>query len=511
MNPRRVGSIPVFRHPRGPGVPGRGPAPAGTVAAPLSRWGCLVAALLAFAPASGRAEPWREVFAAERDSAFFLLEDGTVLRAPFGLGTAETLWRCPAGQRVVRLLGSPRGGRLAFTSRGIETDTTRLWIASPRGVELRLRYFSLQAKRHSQTYSEISWPTTADVGATGARLLSPTFRPPGPSSNALAWTPEGRLLYVGYDGGIAGVVPERSGVTHFSGHRALWLRPLRPSPLLAADALDSASASSRELTQFDLEHALDHPVSVKEGRIADVLERRRMLLAPAGWRLRECDAEGWWDAGVRAAGERRLWWAAGRGVKALDVASCSLAAVLPAPGPVGWLAYDESGKRLLGLSGRVLWRADEAGATITPVLRAASGVRRVLRAARGPAVLVVAKDSVLVWDSSTGEVRRHRYDGETPDLAFEGDSGQLVLAVAAVPGRPMTLARATRNDADFRPVPVPAAARWGSIVAGPRGAWVLCCDIGRRAPEVIHAFGVESGRWHVAENPGITAWEPLNH
>src|SRR5258706_16059607 len=71
--------------------------------------------VLAMFAAPLRAEPWGSVFAAETDSAFFLLEDGALVRAPFHLNSGDTFWVCPRGQHVVRMLGSPpgRSARLA--------------------------------------------------------------------------------------------------------------------------------------------------------------------------------------------------------------------------------------------------------------------------------------------------------------------------------------------------------------------------------------------------------------
>ncbi len=494
---------------RGAGAAGRLVGRAGVVVRRRSWSAGWVMILALLGAADSRAEPWSTVFAGEPDSAFFLFGDGTLVRAPFSLRTADTLWRCPEGQHVVRMLGSPSGARLAFTSRGIEADTTRLWIASPQGVELRLRFFSLQARRHGQQYSEISWLTSADETASGARLLSPTFRPHGPSANALAWTPDGGSLYVGFDGGIAGVTAGRRGVSRMSGHRALRLRPLRPSAFIEVDALDSASASSRSLTQFDLEHALDTQLSAKDGRVGDVLERRRMLLAPAGGALHECAAGDWLRAGVRAAGASGLWWAAGRSVVAFGDACGPPAPPIRAPGPVDWLGYDAARGRLMGVSGRVLWHVAEDGGEIARAARTASRVRAVLRAVRGRSVALVVKDSVIVWNASTDEVRRLGYSGPPPEWLFEGWKGALVLAVGSAPGRPASLARAAPGDVRFAPVPVPRAARSGTLLAGPRGAWVLSCELGLRVPERLHAFDVEAGSWHVVENPGITAWEPL--
>src|SRR5580765_5764710 len=50
---------------------------------------------LAMLAAPLRAEPWGSVFAAETDSAFFLMEDGDLVRAPFHLNGGDTFWVCP--------------------------------------------------------------------------------------------------------------------------------------------------------------------------------------------------------------------------------------------------------------------------------------------------------------------------------------------------------------------------------------------------------------------------------
>ncbi len=483
---------------------------------PCARWfpaGVCIGsiALLALLAGRVRAEPWGSVFAAESDTTFFLFQDGVVVRAPFHLGSPETLWTCPAGQHVVRFVTSPRGGRIAWTSRSSDPgDTTRLWIGSARGAERRLSYFAMQPRRHGHEYAEPSAPTIADPSASGARLIRGNTRLDGPCANSLVWTSNGRSVVVGYDGGIAGVVPGTQGVSRLTSNFAVKLEPVPPSRWILADVLLRAPSSQPQVSQFELDRIVLFGGNVSGGRVAEPLRRRRMLVGLGPESLLVCHAPRWITAKVRTAGHTKLWWAEDRQVRALRTGDCAAADIVVTSSEVRWLGYDPAHRQLLGLSGRRLWRIDEEGGTPEPVLEAASGVRGVITSPGVTHVALVTHDSLLVWTAGTDRVRRLRRRGPVPDGLFAAPGGALVTCSKGPFGWLPVLARAEAADGGLQPIEIPRALRSAVVQATTSGRWILLMEPGAQPPRNVLAYDLASGLWHTVENPGISAWEPSN-
>ncbi len=456
------------------------------------------------------AESWTAVFGPESDTTCFLFRDGVIVRAPFSLETRDTLWRCPRGQRVVRFLASPRGGRVAWTSRGSNEDTTRLWIASHAGTEQRLGYFAMQPRRHGHEFAEPAAPTTADLAANGGRLILSRTRPDGPSANTLAWTSDGNGVLLGYDGGMARVVPGRSGVRRVSKYLPVKLEALPPSPMFVMDALVPRTASEQwQLSQFDLDHAVAVGLSTVEGQVVQPLQRRQVLARLGPDTLRECEAADWLRARVRAAGTTRIWWAEGRILKALRVSDCTPSLSIVTTDNVRWLAYSPDRGELLGVSGRCLWRLAEERETPEQVVEAGSEIKAVLRSGSGSSVAVVSRDSLLIWNPATGETCRLRSSGLEPDGFFEDPEGRYVVAVNGGPGQPVALARAVPSRGCLVPLEIPESPRWGVLSPSPHGRWIMLYEPGPAPPVRVDAYDVKSDCWRVVENPGISAWEPF--
>ncbi len=472
------------------------------------RW-MLACSCLALWAGCAHAEPWSSVFAAAGDTAVFLATDGTLFRAPFNLAARETLWRPAADQHVVRFATGAAGGRVAWIVRGFDDDTTRLWLAGPEGVHQRLRYFALVPRTHGQTFSEADVPTVADHGARGGRLVRTATLMLRRSANTLAWSADGRSVLLGYDGGLVSVTAGSREGWLLPGTLAIGLDGLRPSGLVLVDGLTLEDAADRPLvTAWDLAYTLGSTLVVREGRVVQPLGRSRTLFAPApgGWRA--CARSDWAGAQVRTIGRSSLWWAEGRGIRALRQETCVATRELEALDEIVWLGYDAGRRDVLGASGRLLWRRPESGGPATTVLAASSPIRAILESRTSASVGVVAGDSLLAWNPGSGVVRRLALAGCEPRALFEGPDGSLVVQSGDDAGRAPKLARADSARGCLVQV-TPPAGRGGVLIPVCGGAWLLSLAPAPRPAGRLHAYDMAANRWRVVENPGVSAWEPL--
>jgi hypothetical protein len=473
-----------------------------------SRWATLLLCLAAFAVRAD-AESWNSVFAAERDTAVFLGTDGTLFRAPFNLNTRESLWRGPADQHVVRFAVSLEGNRIAWITRGFDEDTTRLWVCTANGTEQRLRYFALLPRLHGHLHSEPDVPTIADPDVRGGRLVQAGALMLRFATNTLEWASDGQNVLLGYDGGIVSIAADThtgSGVTDIV---AVELDALHPSPMFLVDALTVESSEGRPpVSQFDITHMFEGKLVVHEGRKVSPSPYGRAVLTPTstGWQMFKVPE--WTSARARAVGSKTLWWAKNRLVYSMQADGSKPTVELRASDDVLWLGYDEAHGNLLGVAGRQLWRRREAGGAPDPVLETASDIRAVLPSRTSSSIAVTVKDSVLVWDPETNEVRRFRADDLAPCVLFESPEHRIVVQVDCGAGLPRRLARADTNSGCLVPIDTPAE-RKGVFQPAGRGAWILLYDPGPRPPRKLRAYDVKLDRWRSVENPGITAWEPL--
>ena len=173
-----------------------------------------------------------------------------------------------------------------------------------------------------------------------------------------------------------------------------------------------------------------------------------------------------------------------------------------------WLGYDGAHGRLLGAAGRELWSMPELGGVAAPILQTTSSIRSVLRARTGASIGVLVRDSMLVWNPTTGAVQRFHSQGHEPCALFESPDGRIVVQADCGPALPRQLARADVGSHRLIPVETPGL-REGMFCAAGRGAWILLCDPAPKPPRTLHAYDVARDRWRTVDNPGITAWEPL--
>ena len=456
-----------------------------------------------------RAESWSSVFAAETDSGVFLAADGTLFRSPFNLNTRDTLWRAREDQHVVRFAVSPGSGRVAWIVRGFDDDTTRLWFASEYGVEQRLRYFALQPRNYSQRLFEPDVPTRSDRGARGVRLTQGGMRSLRHAANTLAWTSEGDNVLLGYDGGIARIAPDGGSGVGIAGVLAVGLEVLQPSQWFLVDAVNVEPESTRSaITQFDIAHLANVPITVSEGRIVPTPARGQRLLSPGSNGWRECPATEWIKARVRCVSRSALWWASAGSIYALRSMDCTARRELESASDIRWLGFDEAHGELLVVSGRSLWRRPDAGGAPTRVLDVFSDIHAVLQSRTGASIALVTRDSLIVLDPESGVVQRFRATGLETCAWFESPDGAIVAQVECDAGPPRRLARTDAECGCLVPIdtPVERSAVFESVA---NGAWILCFVPGRNPPRRIQAYDVSNRRWHSVDNPGIRAWEPM--
>jgi hypothetical protein len=462
------------------------------------------------------AVPWSEAFAAERDTVVFFDAEGTLLRAPFSLATRETLWMPGAGQHLVRVLVGPDGGRLAWLTRGDDRDTTRLWVEGATAVGPRVRFFALVPGAHGRVHSEPDVPSAEDPDVRGARLVraGPLMR--RGESNTLSWTPDGRAVLFGYDGGVAAVPAGGGEISRVARVLAVDLQGLAPAPAFLLDAI-----VPRELVQrFRSDPAAGElSLPLEEDRpILDALELAHPeVLMPRGveygtfvlyplpghWRL--FPASDLVPGRPRAQSAGTIWWASGRRVRAIRAHDPSVSEEARADGTILWLDYDASRRAVLWAGGRQVGSSTEFGGAIMVLLSTSSPIRAVLPSRDGARVGFVTRDSLVVWRRADGDVQRVALGGQRPTALFDGPAGWSVATSGhgGAPGLAMP-------GASGRLVAVETPRTKGGVfVASPGGAHILLFDPGTRPPGALQVLDVASGRWARVENPGLAGWEPL--
>jgi len=476
--------------------------------------------LLLLAARVAHAGEWRSTFAAIGDTTVFLLEDGTLVRAPFHMATSETLWTPARGQHVVRLAASADGARCAWLTRGQDGDTTRLWIVGRDGTRAATRFFAAQPRELGVTYSEPDLPGIEDKTGRGGRLRQPGAHTRRSSLNAVAWLADPQTLAFGFDGGIAALHVGRGGARPTVRLRAIAIEALLPSPMLLVDGLasagelasDAVTLHARELTalevadspsQFELDH-LPHWQGEREGVV-----RGTFLVCPAvdRWRLFTLPHRP--EKLVWAASHDALWWAEGATIRGVRADRAEIASTLNADERILWLGCDEPGKRLLwatrtGLYGRAWEHAGDVARWLAP----AAPVEQVLRARTSPWIGVLTRDSVYACEPATGEVRRFRSSGLELRALYTGPARETLFALRPAIGGGPQLVRGDPATASLVETHAPVV-RDGVFQPVAGGAWILLYNPGERPPHTIHAYDARARAWSEVENPGISAWEPL--
>lgn len=465
-------------------------------------WTIGAVALACWATQARAAPASWEVFAGVRDTVVFFTADGAVIRAPFDLASSDTLWTPAPHRHLVRLSVSPDGSRIAWISRGFDADTTRLWVSGPDGTKLRLRYFALQPRLHDYAYSEPDVPTTQDVGVRGARFVQPSTRMRRHACNTLAWSSDSRTVVVGYDGGIAKMPADRGPGSALEELSPVRLEALHPSPMFLVDAILLRDTSRpRAPEQFDLEHVLNmNELKNAPSRAAYVL-----TTTPGGWHA--YPFQGFTQRSIHAAGERTVWWADGRTVRAARAGDPEATVELTAADWIEWLGYDAARQALLWISEHQVGRKPVTGSDAGLIMESAAPIRSVLASENGRRIGIVSEDSLLVWNPADDSIAQLARADTEPCALFEGPGDSLYVALDCRRHAPR-LARADLAAGRLVPIETPKV-RGGVFHAIAGGAWILLYDPRPKGVRSIEAYDTTTGAWREVANPGVTGWEPL--
>ena len=469
-----------------------------------------------------RAATWSEVFSAVPDTVVFLGADGSLLRAPFGLATRETLWSPAGGQRLVRIRVSPDGWRVAWLTRAHDHDTTRLWVDGPGSGVPRMRYFAFQAQRYGQVHSEAAIPTAEDRDSRGGRLIRPGALMRRAASNTLEWTPDSRAVVIGYDDGIAAVPADGGGGFVVSKAFAVGLEALDPAPIYLVDAIVLRERLKPMPQQASGMHPSEAPATLENGvplyttfelGHVDVLESRaaypgRYLLYPMAGRWRVFTAGGLSSSRLRAASPGTVWWAVGPSIHAIRTHDPNPTVEVRSPGTVVWLGYDDGHRALVWVAGSEVLRRPEDGGDASTILRTGAPIRRALPSRTGHRVGFTTGDSLVVWDPFDDSAWRVALDGLKPVALFETPAGEVLVQTEGGRGAPPGLARADFAAGRCVTLEVPPV-KSGRFVATPGGTHLLFFDPAPKPPATLQVLDLATGRWEAVANPGIAGWEPL--
>ncbi len=477
----------------------------------------LALALLLAGARTAAASSWQEAFAAERDTVVFFDANGTLLRAPFSLASAETLWAPSRGERLVRVRVSPDGQRVAWLTRAGDRDTTRLWVSDAPDRGLRMRYFALVPRAYGRVYSEPGVPSTMDREVRGGRLVQPNPFMLRPDVNTIEWTPDSRAVVFGYDDGIAAVPADAGAGFVVSRALAVGLDALDPAPIYLVDAIVLRTRTRYFRPDVPGVHPSEMGAPIEGGEpITTTLEPAHpdvvmtkgaepgeYLLYPLPHRWKVFEASDLAAGRLRAQSAGTVWWAVGSRLSAIRTNDPRPTEEARAASRILWVGYDETRRAVAWAAGTEIARKSEEGGPASVVLRCARPITAALPSRTGARVGLVTGDSLLVWNPADDSVERAALGGLRPTALFETPAGWRVATAGPAPGL-------AAPDASGRlaPLEVPAV-RNGVFTPVSGGARLLLCDPAPRPPATLHVLDVASGRWTTVENPGIAGWEPL--
>ena len=485
----------------------------------------LALASLAMLPGAARAAavPWSEAFAGESDTVIAIGARGELVRAPFHLASAETIWTPPPGEHLARMRVSP-GGRIAWLSRAGDRDPTTLWVADAFGVRRVAAFPSLVPSDLGAVRYEPAGPTTADDDVRGARLLAPPRGRRGGSANALSFRGGDDAILFGSGEGL-GIAFADTGLARLAS-RALVvaLHPLEPAPIVLAEVLRLDETRRQDLTPPDMPFGRDpegaaappgqppYGMGGRASRRPAGVEPSRYLLYATATGVRVFPAGTLEPRDRWTASGGTVWWAEGRQVLAVEAHDPGPRVVVEDRQPVAWLAYDPGLRGLLRASGgQLLWRAETAGgggatsaADEERVLLTLTGpITAVLRADGDAALGLVTADSLVLWTPATGSREAAALGGIVPEAMLRLAGGERLLAARR--GGKLALHRFEAGR--LAPLEGPALED-ARVVASPGGGALIVYVPAARPPGTLHAWRPGAG-WMEVANPGLIGWEPL--
>jgi hypothetical protein len=483
-------------------------------------------------PARAKAVKWSTAFSGVRDTVVFMMDRETLVRAPFDLGRPETLWTAPRGEHIVRLVASPDRTRIAWLSRSFAKDTTRLWVWDSTGAMLRMRFFAFDPQPFGYQFSVPGVPTLTDEPELGGRLVRATWWMRESVGNALAWTPDSRMVVCATKRGLTSVAVSGERQVDVFRLPPLCLEALYPSPMFLVDALRMRPMTSEvrgaqgriEPTQTPsgLPSDLRRRSRLTDGTLEtelwfkdrferwskDRIERISALLVPSahGWRVFQAHQLA--SGRVRTASESSVWWASGRTICAIRAYAPDTTEEFETPDEIAWLHFDPVARNLVWVAGRWVGRVPEGAAVGDTVLTSSDPIRRALAAPRTRTVAFVTHDSLLVWDPVTDRVHRFACGGLDPISICDGPDGQLIVGAETGIHLPPTLARADKLTNRLVGIETPAITGGTLQVVG-NCEWILLFAAKSRRPRTLQAYDVHRGTWVLVENPGVRGWERL--
>ncbi len=467
----------------------------------------------------GAVARWSEVFADEADTVVFLTRTA-LIRAPFGLAGAETLWTAPGVERLVRVSASPDRRHLAWVSRASDRDVSTLWLWDAEGVRRRAGYMPLVPSDIEIARTSAGQPSLDDRDPTGGRFatLGAMTRSNCADAMTWAWTCDG--LWFGYRDGIAYARTDTARVRVVSPAFALDLHGLDPAPMLFAEVMRLGEGRDAEMLEqwrdygregSGMRDFTEDPYAPGSGgRRRVVPQPGTYLLYPTTDRLRAFRADELHRDDPWTADETTVWWV-DRGKRLMTLPAQNPRATLAAEDkePIVWLEWLPARRALARATGRTLIERGTDGAERVR-LATGSAIGAVLAVREDPVRAVVTRDSLLMWDTRTDTVRGLALDGAAPQRMMLAAGGVRVFVTGAEGRDALRLDRLDPDAPTLVSLHAPAV-KHGAVTLSPSGRRVLLFEATERGARMIEVCEVSRPAWRRVDVPaGSLGWEQVS-
>lgn len=461
----------------------------------------IVAVWLAIAcagPAS--AADWSEVLAAETDTVVFAGGSGALIKAPFSLASRETLWTPLGSEYLVRFNAARDGRRIAWLTQAGEQGLTWLWSWGPSGARSLLGFPSLQAGRLGALRYEPAMPSLDDTEVRGGRLIQAPARARRPVTHALEWSVDASSIAFGFDEGLGLTPADRGPARSVTALRPLQVRLLDPAPFYLAETMMQTGEAPPPEPELDL---LPRPAPMR----ATGASRQWVLIYPTAGSWKSFDSAGFDGADPWTASSTTVWFADGKRVRAVYAHDPVAVELAETDEDVVWIEYLPTDDAVAWVSGRTVTRRAAGGGEAKTLIELREPCRRVLRG-DGPRRGLVWGDTLTIWNPADGSRFDVALGGLEPHQMIESPDGVTLVSAS----RGMRGARALYRVGNGVAALVPAGSsslKGAVAVASPSRRRVLWFAPDASPVARLSVYDIEAGRWSEADNPGITAWEPL--